>query len=667
VTTYYVSNEGNDSNSGRLQTAAWLTLAQVQATTFRPGDQILLRRGDTWFEQLVIPGTRAQSDAPLIISSYGAGPPPNVSTYKIAAAAGWVNSSGNLWTLALTNNTKWTGYQLTTGEGRNVGHLRVNGVYKGSKKWTTGTLAAQWDFHSDTTTGVMTVYSVGNPSSAASDIRIAVGNRLIDGTVANEITGAWISGINFDGCGGHGVGDALRDITIIGCKFQGIGGGHLTADPDPNTRYGNGIQCGNSSRRVYAALNTIVDVYDTAVTCQGESSGGTSGWAEIAFNMNEIARCEQAFELYALDDGPDWPVGTGFTQVGFRGNRCFDIGYGWSHDVRPDQNVAAPLLFYSMDAPVNDIYVEGNEFYRFRGNFLTSGSADDLPSGYTIGKNYVFGRSDQVIYNRGTAYTMSQWASFATSIGTGSSVIVHLLETATSSTVKTSLARLVNASADSVARQNMAQFASQEMGALITATMGLASGNATILTGNGPPNAGGAAITPSYVGQWYQDTTTGFLSMWYSTGTSSSANWRCAGPVLSGGGPPNSGGTAITPTHLGQLYMDTTGTSLALWHATGTAASTNWRVIVTCQNSAGAPAETPQFVGRLAVDTSLDIAYIGTNTNSVADWKMITNYKSVAPVNATANGRVGQFSFDASYFYICTATDTWKRVAIATW
>jgi hypothetical protein len=38
-----------------------------------------------------------------------------------------------------------------------------------------------------------------------------------------------------------------------------------------------------------------------------------------------------------------------------------------------------------------------------------------------------------------------------------------------------------------------------------------------------------------------------------------------------------------------------------------------------------------------------------------------------APATATSTGEVGQIAVDADYVYVCTATDTWKRVAIATW
>lgn len=37
------------------------------------------------------------------------------------------------------------------------------------------------------------------------------------------------------------------------------------------------------------------------------------------------------------------------------------------------------------------------------------------------------------------------------------------------------------------------------------------------------------------------------------------------------------------------------------------------------------------------------------------------------PASAGAAGAAGQIAWDASYMYVCTATDTWKRTAIATW
>jgi hypothetical protein len=40
---------------------------------------------------------------------------------------------------------------------------------------------------------------------------------------------------------------------------------------------------------------------------------------------------------------------------------------------------------------------------------------------------------------------------------------------------------------------------------------------------------------------------------------------------------------------------------------------------------------------------------------------------NTAPATASSTGTLGEIRIDANYIYICTATNTWKRVAIATW
>lgn len=37
------------------------------------------------------------------------------------------------------------------------------------------------------------------------------------------------------------------------------------------------------------------------------------------------------------------------------------------------------------------------------------------------------------------------------------------------------------------------------------------------------------------------------------------------------------------------------------------------------------------------------------------------------PSSSSAAGTVGTITWDATYVYVCTATNTWKRVEIATW
>jgi hypothetical protein len=38
-----------------------------------------------------------------------------------------------------------------------------------------------------------------------------------------------------------------------------------------------------------------------------------------------------------------------------------------------------------------------------------------------------------------------------------------------------------------------------------------------------------------------------------------------------------------------------------------------------------------------------------------------------APATASSTGVTGTIAWDSSYIYVCTATNTWKRAAIATW
>jgi cephalosporin-C deacetylase-like acetyl esterase len=40
---------------------------------------------------------------------------------------------------------------------------------------------------------------------------------------------------------------------------------------------------------------------------------------------------------------------------------------------------------------------------------------------------------------------------------------------------------------------------------------------------------------------------------------------------------------------------------------------------------------------------------------------------SGTPASASAACTAGTINYDADYLYICVATDTWKRSAIATW
>lgn len=71
--SYWVSQStGNDSWAGTPADRPWKTLARASTPDYGPGDQILLKRGDTWDEELR-PKGNGTPDNPIVIGSYGEG------------------------------------------------------------------------------------------------------------------------------------------------------------------------------------------------------------------------------------------------------------------------------------------------------------------------------------------------------------------------------------------------------------------------------------------------------------------------------------------------------------------------------------------------------------------------------------------------------------------
>lgn len=91
----------------------------------------------------------------------------------------------------------------------------------------------------------------------------------------------------------------------------------------------------------------------------------------------------------------------------------------------------------------------------------------------------------------------------------------------------------------------------------------------------------------------------------------------------------------------------------------------------------------PAHIWRNNSSQSVGIAFDGTmfdffNNISYASWASISangiktnQYRlsalNTAPSSASDTGTLGEIRIDANYIYICTATNTWKRVAISTW
>lgn len=94
-TVYYVANGGDDGKAGTSQAAAWKSVARVNAATFKPGDAILFRRGDRWYEPLMI-NHSGTSSAPITYGNYGTGALPALLGSKTLTQ--WTQTgTANIW------------------------------------------------------------------------------------------------------------------------------------------------------------------------------------------------------------------------------------------------------------------------------------------------------------------------------------------------------------------------------------------------------------------------------------------------------------------------------------------------------------------------------------------------------------------------------------------
>ena len=78
-TTFFVSLEGDDDNSGTSPEQAWQTLEHVSNPSFSPGDQILFRAGDEFIGQLAVNSSGAEGN-PIVFGRYEEGDKPIINS-----------------------------------------------------------------------------------------------------------------------------------------------------------------------------------------------------------------------------------------------------------------------------------------------------------------------------------------------------------------------------------------------------------------------------------------------------------------------------------------------------------------------------------------------------------------------------------------------------------
>jgi hypothetical protein len=134
ATTYYISNVGNDSNSGTDASSPWQTLNKLNSVSLSPGDNVLFRRGDTFYGSIIVSNS-GSSGNPITYGAYGSGAKPIITGFT--SITSWNNLGGNIWesinavsTLPYTNMVAVNGVNTAMGRypnstGPNTGYLYI--------------------------------------------------------------------------------------------------------------------------------------------------------------------------------------------------------------------------------------------------------------------------------------------------------------------------------------------------------------------------------------------------------------------------------------------------------------------------------------------------------------------------------------------------------------
>ena len=154
ATTYYISNSGNDSNSGTDASSPWQTLNKVNSfKNFTAGDNILFRRGDTFYGSIIVSNS-GSSGNPITYGAYGSGAKPVITAFT--SITSWNSLGGNIWessdavsSLSYTNMVAVNGVNKAMGRypnstGPNTGYLYIKSHSGNSSITADGLGSTNW-------------------------------------------------------------------------------------------------------------------------------------------------------------------------------------------------------------------------------------------------------------------------------------------------------------------------------------------------------------------------------------------------------------------------------------------------------------------------------------------------------------------------------------------
>ena len=391
---YYVSNRGDDKNSGTSPDSPWrsfVNLYRVVKTV--DGDLVIsnLRRGDALFLErgsVFDRGRYGEYDCLLLsegvtYAAYGEGEKPVITCRFITdePAGRWsATEYENVWkfdyeihdypgniVFVKEDGTELCGVCVFLDDYRDPysgAESRYYGVVSNGEEsfesggvpfTDPGSLRHNLEYFCDVNKGELYVrFDRGNPGEVFREIDVATDQMAIDdiGEVwSNDVTRIDNLSIRHAGVCGINTWEA-DDLFITGCDFAWIGG----AFQNEITRYGNAVSNWGACDGVFVNDCYFRDVYDAAVSTQGT-------WGSMRNYYSSgcvLERCCLNYEFFNNGNDPDGKTESELTNVFISGNYVVDSGYGFC-SIRPDRRGAFFIPAYSYyNTRYNNVVYENN-------------------------------------------------------------------------------------------------------------------------------------------------------------------------------------------------------------------------------------------------------------------------------------------------------------------
>lgn len=355
--SYYVSNRGNDGNSGRTPAEAWETLSKVSGTGFNQGDVVYFERGGLWRGSLL-------TKAGVGYSAYGKGIKPRIygSLRNYSDKSKWKKTDQpNIYVYEELLEKDAGILVFNDGEAHTV--KKVIGIdgFTGN----TAELKNDLEMYHDVNDKMVYLFSEsGNPADRFSSIEFCLKDHIIK-TSGNNIR---IDNLCIKYGGAHGIGSGpVTGLRVTNCEFGWIGGS-IQFD---KTRYGNAIEIYGSCRDYFVDHCYIYQIYDAGITHQykNPTSTETRIMENVIYSNNLIEYCIYSIEYFL--NQPNSPNDI-MKNIFIRDNICRLSGYGWGWQ-RPNK-AAMNIQGWRSRNPAENFIIEGNIFDRSKDRLIMTGA-----------------------------------------------------------------------------------------------------------------------------------------------------------------------------------------------------------------------------------------------------------------------------------------------------